>query len=344
VTSSDHDDIHGVDPFAVTPRIGDISVKYLRPQFGSTAGERLGCCDYTHHFVGNQHWSPRSAEHGWARHLDAVEDLLGDPPAPNVKVHPHPPRRGVPGELLPVVTDGTQYNLRTSRQLPPRYETDCGPQRIDVAGPMKHLHLSIEPHGGQVYGELDWTAELPAQEERHHFNRVSQLDYSRDVTIEIIERSTGTSLSADNLAIDATFVDDRRAPTAPPRREVLGLHELHATGVTQVVMSAWTTSVPLRSVTLTGTTTSAPSVMEPKSGGLIRAVARSDVVALAKYCTVIALGIQRWLVGTVASMSMPMAISAALHDAMACTVCRWLCTKNHLGTSTSAKPGSMRLT
>jgi hypothetical protein len=27
-------------------------------------------------------------------------------------------------------------------------------------------------------------------------------------------------------------------------------------------------------------------------------------------------------------MSMPIAISAALHDAMACTVCRWLCTKN----------------
>ena len=27
-------------------------------------------------------------------------------------------------------------------------------------------------------------------------------------------------------------------------------------------------------------------------------------------------------------MSMPIAISAALHDAMACTVCRWLCTED----------------
>ena len=68
--------------------------------------------------------------------------------------------------------------------------------------------------------------------------------------------------------------------------------------------------------------------MALKSGGSIRAVARSDVVAFWRYCTVIALGIQRWLVGTVASMSMPIASSAALQDAMACTVCRWLCTKN----------------
>ena len=37
-----------------------------------------------------------------------------------------------------------------------------------------------------------------------------------------------------------------------------------------------------------------------------------------------------------------MAISAALQDAIACTVCKWLCTKNHLGTSTSARPGSIR--
>jgi hypothetical protein len=41
---------------------------------------------------------------------------------------------------------------------------------------------------------------------------------------------------------------------------------------------------------------------------------------------------------------MPIAISAALHDAIACTVCRWLWTKNHFGTVTSAKPGSIRTT
>jgi isopentenyl diphosphate isomerase/L-lactate dehydrogenase-like FMN-dependent dehydrogenase len=94
--------------------------------------------------------------------------------------------------------------------------------------------------------------------------------------------------------------------------------------VTQQVMSAWTTSVPDLSTTLTGTTSSTPSVIESKSGGSRRACARSAVVAFSSYCTFIALGIQRWLVGTVASISMPIAISAALHAAIACTVCRWL--------------------
>jgi hypothetical protein len=55
-----------------------------------------------------------------------------------------------------------------------------------------------------------------------------------------------------------------------------------------------------------------------------------------------AFGIQRCVVGTVASI--PVAISAALHDAIACTVDKWLCTKNHLGTVTSAQPGSIRTT
>jgi hypothetical protein len=95
-------------------------------------------------------------------------------------------------------------------------------------------------------------------------------------------------------------------------------------GVTQVVMSAWTTSTPWRSVTLTGTTTSLPSAMAPKSNGSSLAVARNDVVAFWRYCTFIAFGIQRWLVGTVASINIPIATSAALQDAIACTVPKWL--------------------
>ena len=43
-------------------------------------------------------------------------------------------------------------------------------------------------------------------------------------------------------------------------------------------------------------------------------------------------------------MAMPIATSAALHEAMACTVCRWLYTKNHFGMSTSARPGSITRT
>src|ERR1700712_16672 len=134
------------------------------------------------------------------------------------------------------------------------------------------------------------------------------------------------------------------AVSSPSPREDGGLLSCQA-GVTQVVISAWTTSAPKRSTTLIGTTSSAPSsVMAPKSGGSISAVARSDVVALARYSTVIPFGIQRCVVGTVASISIPIAISAALQDAMACTVDKWLCTKNHLGTVTSANPGSIRNT
>ena len=70
-------------------------------------------------------------------------------------------------------------------------------------------------------------------------------------------------------------------------------------------MSACTTSVPARSVTLIGITNSTPSVIAEKSGGSTRARARYDVVAFSRYCTVIAFGIQRWLVGTVASINIP---------------------------------------
>lgn len=193
-----------------------------------------------------------------------------------------------------VIDNSTQYNVRASRQLRPSYEFVCGPMRVDVVRPMQHLHLSIQPNDGQVCGELDWIAELPAQEELPHFNRVngrivedylrydqtgsvsgwlnidgkrdridswwacrdhswgvrsrvgiaepvtgpslaphgfgfaflffstdthgghiqiSQLDYSTDVTTSILQKDSGASLSADTLAIDATFVDDGR-----PRR------------------------------------------------------------------------------------------------------------------------------
>jgi hypothetical protein len=123
-----------------------------------------------------------------------------------------------------------------------------------------------------------------------------------------------------------------------------GLRTGEGHGVTQVVMSACTTSRPDRSVTLTGTTSSVPSVNVRKSGSWICAVARIDVVAFSRYRTFIAFGIQRCDVGTVASISMPIAISAALHDAMACTVRMWFCTNRQFGMVTTANPGSIRTT
>jgi hypothetical protein len=59
-------------------------------------------------------------------------------------------------------------------------------------------------------------------------------------------------------------------PVLGEPEEVIGpfrLAEGDQAGVTQVVMSACTTSVPLRSTTLTGTTISVPSRIAPKSGG-----------------------------------------------------------------------------
>lgn len=70
-----------------------------------------------------------------------------------------------------VVVGGRQHNLRVSRQLRPRYETTCGPLRIDVVEPLRHLSLGIGPNPGAVEGSLEWRATFPAQEERHHFGR-----------------------------------------------------------------------------------------------------------------------------------------------------------------------------
>lgn len=70
-----------------------------------------------------------------------------------------------------VISDGRQHNLRVSRQLRPRYETACGPLRIEVTEPMERLSLKIAHNPGTVEGDLEWRATFPPQEERHHFGR-----------------------------------------------------------------------------------------------------------------------------------------------------------------------------
>ena len=44
-----------------------------------------------------------------------------------------------------VIRDGVQHNVRVSRQLRPRYETSCGPLRLDVREPMRRIS---EPKSG----------------------------------------------------------------------------------------------------------------------------------------------------------------------------------------------------
>jgi hypothetical protein len=70
-----------------------------------------------------------------------------------------------------VIDRGRQHNLRVSRQLRPTYDTVCGPLRIEVLEPLRHIHLTVDPNAGEVHGELDWTATFSAQEERRHFDR-----------------------------------------------------------------------------------------------------------------------------------------------------------------------------
>lgn len=50
-------------------------------------------------------------------------------------------------------------------------------------------------------------------------------------------------------------------------------------------------------------------------------------------------GIQRLSAGTVASASAPIAASSPMHNAIACTVLRWLCTLRRSGITSSARLG-----
>src|SRR5689334_8627191 len=87
--------------------------------------------------------------------------------------------------------------------------------------------------------------------------------------------------------------------------------------------------------------TSTSSRSAENAGGCGKvATARRSVSAFARYCTVMPRGIQRCVAGVVASASTPIAYSARLQDAMACTVPRWLCTSHQLRSDTSARPGS----
>ncbi|MCU1428310.1 MAG: hypothetical protein JWL83_2310, partial [Actinomycetia bacterium] len=81
-----------------------------------------------------------------------------------------------------VIVDGKQHNLRVSRQLRPEYRTTCGPLAINVVEAYRRIQLRVAPNALGVEGELEWTATLPAQEERHHYKRALGRvleDYSR---------------------------------------------------------------------------------------------------------------------------------------------------------------------
>ncbi len=81
-----------------------------------------------------------------------------------------------------VIVDGMQHNVRASRQLRPRYETACGPLRLDVVEPMHHLRLHVAAGDHGAAAELDWRAVLaPEEEPQHHARRDGRVleDYCR---------------------------------------------------------------------------------------------------------------------------------------------------------------------
>ena len=71
------------------------------------------------------------------------------------------------------IHEGSQYNVRASRSLRPRFETSCGPIRVEVLEPLRRVRLLVDgegPHG--ITADLEWSGVLPAQEEAARFTRV----------------------------------------------------------------------------------------------------------------------------------------------------------------------------
>jgi hypothetical protein len=99
------------------------------------------------------------------------------------------------------ILDGQQHNLRVSRQLRPTYETACGPLRIEIVEPMKHIRLHVHHDGFR--GVLDWTATLPPQEEKQHYRRLFGRvleDYAR---YDQIGRCSGRiEIAGQNIELD----------------------------------------------------------------------------------------------------------------------------------------------
>lgn len=71
------------------------------------------------------------------------------------------------------IRNGKQFNVRASRSLRPRFETDCGPISVEVLEPLRRVRLRVERTGADgVAAELEWTGDYPAQEESARFTRV----------------------------------------------------------------------------------------------------------------------------------------------------------------------------
>jgi len=81
-----------------------------------------------------------------------------------------------------VVSGDTQYSFRSSRALRPDFEPTVGPMRVEVEEPLKTFRLTIERGRGPIALDVRWSAILPPEEERPHFERIrgrAAQDYQR---------------------------------------------------------------------------------------------------------------------------------------------------------------------
>lgn len=70
------------------------------------------------------------------------------------------------------IQNGVQHNLRVSRSLRPRFDTACGPMRVEMIEPLHRARLLVERGKHEIAAELEWKSILPAQEEIPRFTRV----------------------------------------------------------------------------------------------------------------------------------------------------------------------------
>jgi hypothetical protein len=109
-----------------------------------------------------------------------------------------------------VIRDTTQFNLRESRSLRPRFEPIVDAMRIDVVEPFEHIRLVVEPGDHHVHGELHWRAVLPPELEKPHVARIRgrlNEDYQR------LDRSASSTASCSCAAIVGRSIGGGRAVT-----------------------------------------------------------------------------------------------------------------------------------
>ncbi len=101
------------------------------------------------------------------------------------------------------IRDGKQHNLRASRALRPRFETACGPLRVELIEPLQHARLLVDPGDHGIAAQLDWRATLPAQEEIPRFTRVRGRVVEESRRFDQIGECSGwVELSGERLELD----------------------------------------------------------------------------------------------------------------------------------------------